>query len=73
MPFAPFGFEEDTFIIEVEVKLSGVLTTGSIAEGEVPRWGKLVAPGVYGPNHQHFFNFRLDLDILVIAGVNVEH
>jgi len=40
-----------------------VLTTGAIAEGEQPRWGKLVAPGIYGPNHQHFFNFRLDFDV----------
>ena len=49
--------------IEVEVKLSGVLTTGSSRTGEVPRWGKMVAPGIYGPNHQHFFNFRLDMSV----------
>ena len=49
--------------IEVEVKLSGVLTTGAVADGEEPRWGKLVAPGIYGPNHQHFFNFRLDMSV----------
>ncbi len=53
--------------IEMEVKLSGgVLTTGgSIPDGgEKPRWGgKLVAPGIYGPNHQHFFSFRLDMAI----------
>ena len=49
--------------IEVEVKLSGVLTTGAIEDGELPRWGKMVAPGIYGPNHQHFFNFRLDMSI----------
>jgi primary-amine oxidase len=51
--------------IEVEVKLSGVLTTGAVemAPGEQPRWGKMVAPGIYGPNHQHFFNFRLDMSI----------
>ena len=49
--------------IEVEVKLSGVLTTGAVEDGEVPRWGKLVAPGIYGPNHQHFFNFRLDMSV----------
>ncbi len=47
--------------IEYEVKLTGVLTTGSIAEGEKPAWGKLVAPGVYGPNHQHFFSVRMDM------------
>ena len=40
-----------------------MLTTGSIPEGELPRWGKMVAPGIYGPNHQHFFNFRLDMNI----------
>lgn len=51
--------------IEVEVKLSGVLTTGAVEvePGEQPRWGKMVAPGIYGPNHQHFFNFRLDMSI----------
>src|SRR5919205_1985856 len=49
--------------IEVEVKLSGVLTTGAVKDGEVPRWGKLVAPNIYGPNHQHFFSFRLDMSV----------
>ncbi|OAN39684.1 primary-amine oxidase [Mycolicibacterium iranicum] len=51
--------------IEVEVKLSGVLTTGAVEvePGEQPRWGKMVAPGIYGPNHQHFFNFRLDMSV----------
>ncbi|MDT4970692.1 MAG: primary-amine oxidase [Pseudonocardiales bacterium] len=49
--------------IEYEVKLSGVLTTGAVADGEVPRWGQLVAPGIYGPNHQHFFSVRLDMSI----------
>jgi primary-amine oxidase len=28
--------------MEVEVKLSGVLTTGAVADGEEPRWGKAV-------------------------------
>ncbi len=45
------------------MKLSGVLTTGAVLDGESPRWGKLVAPGIYGPNHQHFFNFRLDMSV----------
>jgi primary-amine oxidase len=51
------------FYIEVEVKLTGVLTVGALAHGEWPRWGALVAPRLYGPNHQHFFNFRLDMSI----------
>ncbi|MCW2749129.1 MAG: hypothetical protein JWR83_239, partial [Aeromicrobium sp.] len=49
--------------IEYEVKLSGVLTTGAIAVGEKPTWGALVAPGIFGPNHQHFFNVRMDMAI----------
>jgi primary-amine oxidase len=47
--------------IEHEVKLSGVISTGALAPGEKPVHGALVAPQVYGPNHQHFFNFRLDM------------
>jgi primary-amine oxidase len=49
--------------IEYEVKLTGVLTTGAVPEGETPRWGNLVAPGIYGPHHQHFFSVRMDMAI----------
>lgn len=49
--------------IEHEVKLTGVLTTGAVAVGEQPRHGVLVAPGLYGPNHQHFFAYRLDVAV----------
>lgn len=47
--------------VEYEVKLSGVISNGALAPGEKPKYGALVAPGVYGPNHQHFFNVRLDM------------
>jgi primary-amine oxidase len=50
--------------IQLEVKLTGILSTGAVAPGETPRYGQLLnADGLYGPVHQHFFNFRLDLDI----------
>src|SRR6516162_9221600 len=49
--------------IEYEVKLSGVISNGVVAPGETPEYGVLVAPGVYGPHHQHFFNVRLDMAI----------
>ena len=49
--------------IQFEVKLSGVISTGAIPVGEQPRFGNLVAPGLYGPNHQHFFNVRLDMQV----------
>ncbi len=47
--------------IQYEVKLTGVISTGALAPGEEPRFGAMVAPGLYGPNHQHFFNVRLDM------------
>jgi primary-amine oxidase len=49
--------------IEYEVKLSGVISNGVVAEGEQPEYGVVVAPGVYGPHHQHFFNVRLDMAV----------
>jgi primary-amine oxidase len=49
--------------IQLEVKLTGIMSNGAVLPGEKPRWGELVAPQVYGPIHQHFFNVRLDLDV----------
>jgi primary-amine oxidase len=49
--------------IGYEVKLTGVISSGAVADGTRPAYGTVVAPGLYGPNHQHFFNVRLDLDI----------
>ena len=45
------------------MKLTGIMSNGAVLPGEKPRWGELVAPQVYGPIHQHFFNVRLDLDV----------
>lgn len=47
--------------IEVQVKLTGIVSTGAIAPGETPAYGALIAPGLYAPHHQHWFNFRLDM------------
>ena len=47
--------------IQYEVKLTGVIAAGGVMPGVRPAYGELVAPGVYGPNHQHFFNVRLDM------------
>jgi primary-amine oxidase len=49
--------------IEYEVKLTGVISTGAIAPGETPKHGTLVAPGLYGPHHQHFFCVRLETSV----------
>ncbi len=49
--------------ISYEVKMSGVLSNGVYADGESPKYGVKVAPNVYGPNHQHFFCVRLDMNL----------
>ena len=48
--------------IAYEVRLSGVVSDGALGPDEAePGSGMLVAPGVYGPHHQHQFNVRMDL------------
>ena len=49
--------------IQFEVKLTGVLSLGALKPGETSKYGVLVAPQLYAPCHQHFFNVRLDFDI----------
>jgi primary-amine oxidase len=53
--------------IQFEVKLTGILSLGAARPGESPRHGSLVAPQLYAPNHQHFFNMRLDFDLDGVA------
>lgn len=49
--------------IQLEVKLTGILSLGAFQPGETPKYGTLVAPQLYAPCHQHFFNVRLDFDL----------
>ena len=56
--------------IEGEVVLSGIMNINRTARtidtahaGGHTSFGHLVAPGVNAPNHQHFFSYRLDLDV----------
>lgn len=49
--------------IEFETKLTGILSTGAIEPGQKPEYGTLVNTGLYAPNHQHWFNIRLDLSV----------
>ena len=49
--------------IQFEIKLTGILSLGAAAEGEELKWGTIIAPLLYAPNHQHFFNVRLDFGI----------
>ncbi|MEO8204973.1 MAG: primary-amine oxidase [Chthoniobacterales bacterium] len=62
--------------IQFELKLTGILSLGTLPAGEKSKYGNMVAPQLYAPNHQHFFNMRLDFDIdgekNSIVEVNVE-
>ena len=49
--------------IAFEAKLTGVLHTAGVAEGDAGESATLVAPGVSAGYHQHFFCARLDLDV----------
>jgi primary-amine oxidase len=53
--------------IQFEIKLTGILSLGAATEGEDLKWGTMIAPLLYAPNHQHFFNVRLDFGIDGIA------
>jgi primary-amine oxidase len=58
--------------IQLEVKLTGIMNTQTLKPGESTRYGTEVAPRLNAPNHQHFFNARLDLDIDGEANTAVE-
>jgi primary-amine oxidase len=47
--------------IQYEIKLTGIMHTGALPPGETRKYGTLVAPGLYAPNHEHFFNVRMDM------------
>jgi primary-amine oxidase len=47
--------------IQLEVKLTGIIQTAAVAPGKRYSWGGMVAEGLGGPTHQHFFNARLHM------------
>jgi primary-amine oxidase len=55
--------------LEMEALLTGVMSVKGMAPNPEDvhnhngRYGHLVAPGIEAVHHQHFFNFRLDLDV----------
>ena len=49
--------------IQLEVKLTGIVSPMAVAPGEEPEFANVIAPGVAAPHHQHLFNVRLDLDV----------
>lgn len=48
---------------EQEVRATGIIQTQAVADGEPLETKQLVAKNLAGPIHQHFFCFRLDMDV----------
>lgn len=47
--------------IEMDVKLTGIMNIGAVGPGVIPEYGELLtSDGLYAPNHQHTFCFRLE-------------
>ncbi|HVT78976.1 MAG TPA: primary-amine oxidase [Acidimicrobiales bacterium] len=53
--------------IQLEVKLTGIMSTRALAPDEHPTHAVRIAPGLAAPVHQHLFCARLDLDIDGVA------
>jgi primary-amine oxidase len=49
--------------IQLEVKLTGIVSPMAISAGEQPAFANVIAPGIAAPHHQHLFSARLDLDV----------
>ena len=49
--------------IELEVKLTGILSASGIEEGDTAPYGRVVSSRVQTPTHQHYFGLRLDTAI----------
>ena len=49
--------------IQLEVKLTGIVSTMAITPGDQPEFANVIAPGLAAPHHQHLFSARLDVDV----------
>jgi primary-amine oxidase len=49
--------------LQLEVKLTGIMSTMAVADGDAGPNASMVAPGLAAPYHQHLFNVRLDIEV----------
>ena len=49
--------------IQLEVKLTGIMSTQALPPGERSPYAAPIAPGLHAPVHQHLFSARLDFDV----------
>lgn len=49
--------------LEVRVALTGIMAVKAVAEGHDDPYSHMVGKNTVAPHHQHFFTFRLDMDV----------
>ena len=49
--------------MQLEVKLTGIMSTMAVADGDAGDHASMIAPGLGAPYHQHLFNVRLDMEV----------
>ena len=49
--------------MQLEVKLTGIMSTMAVADGDPGEHARMIAPGLAAPYHQHMFNVRLDMQV----------
>jgi primary-amine oxidase len=49
--------------LDVRVALTGVMAVKGLGGGQADAYSHMVAKGIAAPHHQHFFTFRLDMDV----------
>ncbi len=49
--------------MQLEVKLTGIMSTMAVAGDDAGPHAKMIAPGLAAPYHQHLFNVRLDMEV----------
>lgn len=50
-------------VLEFRADLTGIMLTKGVSGATHDHTAHFVAPNLVAPHHQHFFNFRLDLDV----------
>ena len=49
--------------LAMQVGLTGIMAVKGVATGQEDVYSHMVAPNIAAPHHQHFFTFRLDMDV----------
>ena len=49
--------------LEMRVALTGIMAAKAVADGAHDPYSHLVGKNLAAPHHQHFFTFRLDMDV----------